>query len=61
STIHVHPHRRPVPPPPTPTSSVSAPAAPSGNPHLPDPDLLKLLASLLTQIAVTNNALSPAP
>jgi hypothetical protein len=49
----------PTPPPP-PIAPAVPPAAPEFNLHAyPAPDLLRLLASLLSQIAATNDALSP--
>ncbi|KAG5650218.1 hypothetical protein H0H81_000274 [Sphagnurus paluster] len=51
------------PPPPAPhLSPASSSAPPPLNIHsYPAPDLLRLLASLLTQIAATNDSLSPLP
>ncbi|KAG6805889.1 hypothetical protein H0H92_013609, partial [Tricholoma furcatifolium] len=74
--VHTHPRPPPpppayvptpsvpaTPPPPPPAAAAAAPAAPAPvDIHTyPTPDLLKLLASLFTQIAATNDALSPVP
>ncbi|KAF8239598.1 cyclin-domain-containing protein [Tricholoma matsutake] len=57
------PKRQPPPPPtPSPPPPPPPPPPPDLNIHsYPAPDLLRLLASLLTQIAATNDALPPPP